>query len=187
MMGLVAVAGPLAPALAQQDPPASHAAGEQPPAAPPQVAPPDVASQAAPQVAPQAAPPASAPQTVAAPAKSAIVTANVNLRAGPGTDSEVIATIPGGSRVRVASCSGEWCAVTWNGREGYAIARNLDTTGRRVVRRYRPEPYYEGEPQAVYAEPPVYYAPPVVYGPGYYYYGPRYYYGSRWGYRWRRW
>ena len=118
-----------------------------------------------------------------------MVTANVNLRNGPGTDAEVITTIPGGSTVRITSCSGEWCAVTWNGRSGYAIARNLDTIGGpRQARQYRPQPGYAEGPE--YAGPPVvygapgYYAPPVVYGPAYY--GPRYYYGPGWGWR-RRW
>jgi len=108
-----------------------------------------------------------------------MATANVNLRSGPGTDSEVIATIPGGSPVRVANCNGEWCAVTWNGRNGYAIARNLDFGGPRQARPYRGQPPYADGPE--YAGPPGYYAPPaVVYGPGYYY-DPGYY-----GWR-RRW
>jgi uncharacterized protein YraI len=109
-----------------------------------------------------------------------MVTANVNLRSGPGTDSNIIATIPGGSTVHITSCSGEWCAVTWNGQSGYAIARNLGS-GRRVAQ-YRQQPYYEGGPPVVYG-PPVYYPPAVYYGPGFYY-GPRYYYGRGWGRRW---
>jgi hypothetical protein len=137
-----------------------------------------------------------APQaTPGGSARSAIVTANVNLRGGAGTDAEVITTIPAGSRVRVTDCSGEWCMVTWNGRSGFAIARNLDIGGARHARSYRappgyaggPPPGYPDGPPAVYeAGPPViygapaYYPPPVVYGPGYYY-GPRYY-----GWR-RRW
>jgi len=135
-------------------------------------------------------------------AGSAAVTATVNLRNGPGTDSEIITTIPAGSTVRVASCSGEWCEVTWNGRSGYAIARNLSMGAPRQAGAYGPRPGYPGgpgpgypggprpgyaegygpEPPAVY-EAPGYYAPPaVVYGPAYY--GP--YYGPGWGWR-RRW
>jgi len=141
------------------------------------------------------------------------VTASVNLRSGPGTDQEIITTIPAGSTVRVTSCTGEWCEVTWNGRSGYAIARNLSIGGPRQARTYGPQPGYPGgpqpgypgrpqpgypggygpqpgnaggygpEPPAVY-EAPGYYAPPaVVYGPAYY--GPGVvYYGPGWRRRW---
>jgi uncharacterized protein YraI len=110
------------------------------------------------------------------------VTANVNLRSGPGTDAEVITTIPAGTVVRVKECTGEWCEVTWNGRDGFAVARNLGMDGARQARGYGgPPAYAEGPPPVGYA--PGYYGPPpaVVYGPGYYY-GPRVYYGWR-----RRW
>jgi hypothetical protein len=173
----IAAATMAAPVLAQQNPPAAGPeapppdAGAPPPAAPPQGAP------------PQAAP--------AGPAKSALATANLNLRSGPGTDSEVIATIPGGSTVQVASCSGEWCAVTWNGHSGYAIARNLDIGARRQARPNRAPPGYAGGyepgPPVVYGAPGYYPPPAVVYGPGYYGYGPGYYgYGPGYYYGWRR-
>jgi uncharacterized protein YraI len=74
--------------------------------------------------------------------RTASVTANVNLRSGPGTDSEIITTIPAGSTVRVASCSAEWCEVTWNGRGGYAIARSLSSGSPRHARTYGPQPDY---------------------------------------------
>ena len=195
-LGTLAVAMLTVPALAQQQPtgPAAppDASVQGPPQAPlpPQVEPPQTTpSQAVPsQAAPSHAAPAQAAPAQAAPVRprSAVVTANVNLRSGPVTDAEIITAIPGGSTVQVGDCNGEWCAVSWNGRDGFAIARNLDTSGRRTVRRYRPQPYYEGGPPVVYG-PPVYYPPPVVYAPGYYY-GPRYYYGRRWGGGWgRRW
>lgn len=123
-------------------------------------------------------------------ARSAAVTANVNLRSGPGTDSEVVTTIPAGSTVRVTNCSGEWCEVTWNGRSGYAIARNLSIGGPRQARAYGPPGYgppgyADGYGPDVAYGAPGYYAPPaVVYGPAYY--GPRVYYGPGWGWR-RRW
>ncbi|HKD24426.1 MAG TPA: SH3 domain-containing protein [Xanthobacteraceae bacterium] len=180
-----------------------------------QESPPAAAQEPAPNAAPQdgptrQAPPAGAPVR-AGRAGSAAVIANVNLRSGPGTDSDVVTTIPAGSTVRVTSCSGEWCEVTWNGRSGYAIARNLSIGAPRqagpygpgprpgyaggygpqpgYTEGYRPRPgYAEGygpEPPAVY-EAPGYYAPPgVVYGPGYYY-GPGVYYRPGWGWR-RRW
>jgi uncharacterized protein YraI len=74
--------------------------------------------------------------------RTAAVTANVNLRSGPGTDSEIITTIPAGSTVRLASCSAEWCEVTWNGRGGYAIARSLSGGSPRHARTYGPRPDY---------------------------------------------
>jgi uncharacterized protein YraI len=127
-------------------------------------------------------------------ARFALVTANVNLRSRPGTDAEILATIPAGSRVEVTDCS-EWCMVMWNGQSGFAIVRNLDIGGTRQARAHRTAPKYAGAPPGVYeAEPPVVYGPPVyygppavAYGPGYYYWGPRHYGwdGPRY-YGWRR-
>ena len=68
----------------------------------------------------------------------AIVLASVNLRSGLGTDSEILASIPAGSAVDVGQCEGEWCAVTWNGQNGYAIARNLDLGGSHQASSYLP-------------------------------------------------
>ena len=97
--------------------------------------------------------------------RSAAVISNVNLRSGPGTDQEIIATIPAGSRVRVDGCSGEWCEVTWNGQSGYAIARNLGIGAPRQARPYGPQPGYAGG----YGPPPGnaggYGSPPGSYGP----------------------
>jgi uncharacterized protein YraI len=147
--------------------------------------------------------------------RTAAVTANVNLRSGPGTDSEIITTIPAGSTVRLASCSAEWCEVTWNGRGGYAIARSLSGGSPRHARTYGPRPdytrgygpgrqpgYTEGYGGYGPGRQPGYtegYGPesPAVYEePGYYpppafvygpaYYGPGFYYGPGWGWR-RRW
>jgi Bacterial SH3 domain len=179
-LSIIAVAAMAAPGRAQQSPPA---AGQEPPSASPQDGP---STQA---------PPSQGPAR-AVRARSAAVAATVNLRSGPGTDSEIIATIPPGSTVRVAGCSGEWCEVTWGDRSGYAIARNLSMGAPRQAGAYGPRPGYPGgpgpgyaegygpEPGAVY-EAPGYYAPPaVVYGPTYY--GPGVYYGPGWGWR-RRW
>ncbi len=184
------------PARAQQDPPSAGqqaASQADTQAKPPENAPPDGPPPAASAPTPQptlpradAAPPST--RSIARPrvgsGKSAVVTANVNLRSGPGTDSDVITTIPAGSAVRVAECSGEWCAVTWNGRSGYAIARNLGPGAPRQAGAHPPPPgYAEGyEPPVVYGAPGYYAPPAVVYGPAYYY-GPRVYYGG-WG--WRR-
>lgn len=108
-------------------------------------------------------------------AKPAYVVTTVNLRASPGTNSEVVGKIPGGSLIDATDCSEGWCAVTWQDKSGFAIQTALDLSGRVPNRAAGPGyvprgPYVEEEP--VYAAPP-----PVYYG-----YGP--YYRPYWG--WRR-
>jgi hypothetical protein len=131
-----------------------------------------------------------------AAAKPATVAADVNMRKGPGTDSEIVTLIPKGTMVEVGSCTNGWCQVTWNGQDGYSIATNLGLGGPAPVRR-RPMPMAGDEydyppPPGTYGPPPGYVVgPPVYYGaPAYYDYGPYYgpYYGPRWrgGYGWRR-
>src|SRR5258708_4715697 len=128
-LSIIVAAAIIAPGHAQQSPPA---AGQEPvPSANPQDGP---ATQA-----PTSRAPVRAPRV-----GSAAVTASVNLRSGPGTDSEIITTIPAGSTVRVTGCSGEWCEVTWNGRSGYAIARNLSIGAPRQAGGYGPPPGYPG-------------------------------------------
>lgn len=172
---------------------------------------------AAPQTAPLAAPakPADTPRRLARPRAggSAVASARLNLRSGPGTDSEILTTIPAGTPVGVGECEGEWCAVTWNGQSGYAIKRNLGLGGPRQAGGYPGQPGNEGgyPPQPGYPAqspypaqpggypataggPPAYpppgpaYAPGYAYGPpvayGPAYYGPRVYYAPGWG--WRR-
>ncbi len=160
------------PGHAQQDP----GAAPPPPQAAPEVRPPD------------GPPPSSLPpRRIARPRSpgSAVVSAKVNLRSGAGTDFDIVTTIPAGSTIRVTGCDNEWCAVTWNGQSGYAIARNLDLGMSRQARAYPARPgqaYPDDDDLPGYG--PGYYGPPAVYGPAYYY-GPRvYYYGRPWG--WRR-
>lgn len=61
----------------------------------------------------------------AATAKPVTLTAETNLRKAPGTKSEAIGLMPKGTQVEVGECDSGWCKVTWDGQEGYAIARNL--------------------------------------------------------------
>lgn len=128
-------------------------------------------------------------------AKPATVSADVNLRKAAGTESEVVTLIPKGSKVEVGKCSSGWCQVTWNGQEGFAIARNLGLGGPKVVKRPR---QVIGDEDDAYDDPAVYgpgrYGPPpTYYGYGPYGYGGPYYggyWGPRWGWRggWgRRW
>jgi Bacterial SH3 domain len=94
---------------------------------------------------------------------SAIVLAKVNLRSGPGTESEILASIPTGSTIDVGQCEGEWCAVTWNGRSGYAIARNLDLGGSHQASSYPPPAQPGGYPEG-HDYPPGAYSPPAQSG-----------------------
>jgi len=127
-----------------------------------------------------------------AAAKPATVAAEVNLRKGPGTDSEIITLIPKGTMVEVAGCTNGWCKVSWNGQDGYSIATNLGLGGPPPLRRRPmvdendyplPPGVYDPLPGYVVG-PPVYYGPPGYYGP----YFSRPYYGPGWrgGWGWRR-
>src|SRR5450759_5131250 len=99
----------------------------------------------------------------AALAKPAYVVSTVNLRAAPGTTSEIVAKISGGSLIDAKDCSEGWCAVTWQEKSGFAIQTALDISGRvpRVAARppaYRPNAGYVVDDEPVYdAPPPVYY------------------------------
>jgi uncharacterized protein YraI len=114
------------------------------------------------------------------------VTAEVNLRDTPTTSGKILALIPKGTSVDVATCTNGWCQVTFNGQQGFVISRNLSiaqTAPRRVVRRPMPQVYADEE--VVYDPGPVYVGPPPPY---YYdgYYSPYYrgYWGPRWGGGW---
>jgi uncharacterized protein YraI len=116
-------------------------------------------------------------------AKPAYVASTVNLRAAPGTKSDVVAKIPGGSLIDAGDCSEGWCEVSWQDKKGFAIQTALDMSGR-VPRQAaaRPPGYGPGDPNAGYVpvDEPTYYAPPPAY-----YYGPGpYYYRHYWG--WHR-
>lgn len=116
-----------------------------------------------------------------AAAAPALVTANVNLRQGPGTTYQIITTIPGGSTVDVAGCSGEWCQVAWQGRSGYAIATTLDTGNGPAAQGGPGAGPVPGDDVPVPAYGPA--PPPVVVVPSPYYYGYGPYYGYGYGYR----
>jgi uncharacterized protein YraI len=117
-------------------------------------------------------------------AKPAYVASTVNLRAAPGTTNEIVGKIPGGSLVDADNCTDGWCAVTWQGKSGFAIQTALDLSGRVPQRRVDAPPSYYGGPayndEVVVEGPPVYYGAPRPYYYGYY--GPRPYWG--WRHRW---
>lgn len=113
-------------------------------------------------------------------AKPAYVPSTVNLRAAPGTDKEILGKIPSGSLIDVGDCSSGWCAVTWQGKSGFAIETAIDMSGRVPPRSSVRRRYYVEEPPAYYLPPP----PPPVYVVPYY---RRPYYGPYWGWRHRHW
>src|SRR5664280_700145 len=97
-------------------------------------------------------------------AKPAYVASTVNLRAAPGTKSEIVAKIPGGSLVDAKDCSENWCAVTWQDKSGFTIQTALDMSGR-VPRQAAGRPAYPPRAGYIVEDDPDYYPPP----PGYYY------------------
>ncbi|MCA9672233.1 MAG: SH3 domain-containing protein [Myxococcales bacterium] len=53
------------------------------------------------------------------------VSGNLNLRSGPSTNDAVIASMPGGTKLRVISTSGNWTQVDYNGQIGWASSTYL--------------------------------------------------------------
>jgi Bacterial SH3 domain len=53
-------------------------------------------------------------------------TRTTNLRKAPRIDGEILSILAKGTMVEVGNCRGDgWCQVSWNGRQGYVVARNL--------------------------------------------------------------
>src|SRR5438045_2089194 len=100
----------------------------------------------------------------AATAAPATAESAVNMRSGPGTQYEVVATIPGGATVDVAGCTGSWCQVSFNGESGFANRSYLSVA--------------EGAPVAV--APGYAYDDTPLYSDDYYDYG--YYAGPSFGF-----
>jgi Bacterial SH3 domain len=104
-------------------------------------------------------------------ASAAIVTGDLNLRSGPGTDYSVIDAMPAGARVAVLSCSGSWCQVNWRGEEGYASRNFLAGAGGTIEQGYYNPGYDYGPGYAYYDDDYGDYGPGVVFGFGGGYYG----------------
>jgi uncharacterized protein YraI len=70
-------------------------------------------------------------------ATAALVTTDLNMRAGPDPSFQVVDVIPGGTGVAIAGCTQtmNWCQVSWNGQTGWAYAKYLayDLSGTRVM------------------------------------------------------
>lgn len=98
--------------------------------------------------------------SVAAQARPVLVTADLNVRTGPGTQYPSVGVISGGSTAEVGRCYTGWCEISWGPLRGFSSQAYLDGFG---------------PPPAAYAPPP----PPPVY------YGPRRYYGPHYHRPWR--
>lgn len=99
--------------------------------------------------------------SAAAEARPVLVTADLNVRVGPGTEHRSVGVIPGGNTAEVGRCYSGWCEIAWGNLRGFSSQAYLDGQGPAPV--YRPAP-----------------PPPAYYGPGPYY-GPRPYYGPYYG------
>jgi hypothetical protein len=126
--------------------------------------------------------------TTCAHARPVAIAKETNLRKEPSTESEVLATVPRGTKVEVGACEKDWCKVSYNGQDGYMIAQNLTAAGPRPPGgpRVVAGPYGDDIPTE-YAGPPPAYGP--YYGPygyPYGYYRPYYGYGYGYGYGWGR-
>lgn len=75
-------------------------------------------------------------------AAPAIVTANVNVRSGPGTSYVRLAALPAGIRVDAGPCRGSWCQINSRGYRGWVSARfvSFGTYARGPA--YYPQPVY---------------------------------------------
>jgi len=65
----------------------------------------------------------------AANAVPATAETSLNVRAGPGTQYEVVGTIPAGGTVDVRGCTGGWCQVNFRGERGFASRSYLAMAG----------------------------------------------------------
>jgi hypothetical protein len=126
---------------------------------------------------------------------------NANLRQGPGGRYPIVVNIPVGSPVEVGGCRGSWCAVSWQGYNGYALGSSFNPgaamtpgvpplgavalDGGPPLGAIAGEPVPAGSPGApppgyppeLGGPPPAYYYPPPCCGP-YFPYG--YWYGGYW-------
>jgi len=75
---------------------------------------------------------------VVALAAPATVTANVNVRVGPGSNYGRLGLLPAGFGVDAGPCRGSWCQIRTRGTRGWVSARFLS------FGRYLPGPNYPG-------------------------------------------
>lgn len=68
----------------------------------------------------------------AANAAPGVVTGNVNVRSGPGTNYAVVDVAARGTQVDVQQCQGSWCYINKSGPDGWVSASYLSAGGRPV-------------------------------------------------------
>jgi uncharacterized protein YraI len=68
-------------------------------------------------------------QPSAASAEDGFTVSDVNMRAGPASRFPVIGTLPGGARVYIHGCLGEWdwCDVSWGDERGWVFSDYLES------------------------------------------------------------
>ena len=93
--------------------------------------------------------------SVAAEARPVLVTADLNVRVGPGTEHPSVGVIRGGSTAEVGRCFNGWCEIAWGSLRGFSSQIYLDGGGPNYVQPAPPPP------------PPVYYGPRRYYDPYY--------------------
>lgn len=65
----------------------------------------------------------------AASAAPGVITSNVNVRSGPGTNFAVVDVAARGTQVDVQQCQGSWCYITKSGPDGWVSASFLAAGG----------------------------------------------------------
>jgi uncharacterized protein YraI len=98
----------------------------------------------------------------AASAREGTTTTELGLHSGPAGNTELLLTMPAGSKVSVGSCSGGWCKVVWNSYSGYAIQSRLVISAAAPSPRASRRGTYAARGEIV----PIY--PPYPYRAGYY-------------------
>lgn len=111
--------------------------------------------------------------SIAAEARPVLVTSDLNVRTGPGTEHPSVGVIRGGSTAEVGRCFQGWCEIAWGPLRGFSSQAYLDGYGPPPAPAYQPAP-------------PVYYGPRPYYGPGPGYYNPYNPYRP-WRRHWRDW
>ena len=72
----------------------------------------------------------SAPQSTPAPQSTGVITGNyVRMRSGPGTGYSILGTYNVGTKMTITGQSGDWYAVSYNGRAGYVYKQYLSQSG----------------------------------------------------------
>jgi uncharacterized protein YraI len=108
-------------------------------------------------------------QATASASERATVTANVNLRAGPGSKHKSLGVVPAGDPVTVFSCRTgfDWCNVDHRGKRGYLSGRYLSypTQGEYYGEAFSDVGIYLGVP-LFWDDYPIY-GPPGYRPPGY--------------------